>query len=627
MNTKSGNVMFMLAKEYHNGMPAPRSDPECIPPIGWVSSEKYDGYRARWMGKMEDKDEKIFLSRAQKLFNAHELFKIAMPDENLDGELWVGRENFQMMGVVRKKMPILEEWKHVQYIVYDLPDMKKPFSERIKALRKLVKENKERWDSIVSTLPTEFQIECPLKMAQQTFIESEKHMENLYKTILEKGGEGLMIKDPDSFYEDKRSNYMLKVKPSFDEEAIIIDYKLGNGKYKGILGGFICKSLINMDTYHLIDKDENHEFSLSGMDDSVRNDYETTHPIGTVISITHSGKTDGGKPRFARYVRKRDDIIVKDQVENPTLEKRNAVIFILKKISDYEKANGEAFKANSYLKVISELKKFKDDSDLTEANIRGIRGVGDAIFKKIDQILTTGSCSLYDKIKDIVDPREVFMNVHGIGPKRANELVKMGINSIEDLRGKKEYLNDKQKIGLQYYEELNKKIPHEEIVNHEKHLKTFLKKTDPKAELTIAGSYRRKKSESGDIDVLLKCDKKETYTKFIKKLVNQGYLVEELALGTKKYNGICKLGRKGIGRRIDIMYTKPEEYPFAILYFTGSGEFNQMMRKMVNDKGYTMNEYSIKHSDTGKKVDHTFNEEKDIFDFLEMGYVEPWQRL
>lgn len=617
----------MLAKEYHKGMPAPRSDPEFNPPVGWLASEKYDGYRARWMGKMKDKDEKVFLSRAKKLFNAHDLFKLAMPDENIDGELWVGRENFQMMGVVRKKVPILEEWKHVQYIVYDLPDLKKPFSERIKELNQIVKENKERWDSIVSTLPEEFQIECPLKMAKQTLIESEEQMDKLYKDILKKGGEGLMIKDPDSFYEDKRSNYMLKVKPEFDEEAEIVDFKLGNGKNKGILGSFICAPLTNMDTYHLRDKDPNHEFSLSGMDDNVRNNYETTHPIGTVVSITHSGKTDGGKPRFARYVRKRDDIIVKDQVENPSIEKRNDVIFILKKISDYEKANGEAFKANSYLKVISELKKFKDDSDLKEANIRGVRGVGDAIFKKIDQIIKTGSCPLYDKIKNIVDPREVFMNVHGIGPKRANELVKMGITSIEELRKKKDYLNDKQRIGLQYYEELIQKIPHEEIVKHERHLKTFLKKTDLNAELTIAGSYRRNKSESGDIDVLLKCEKRETFTKFIKKLVNQGYLVEELALGNKKYNGICKLGRNGIGRRIDIMYTTPEEYPFAILYFTGSGEFNQMMRKMVNDKGYTMNEYSIKHSDTGKKVDHVFTEEKDIFKFLEMGYVEPWQRL
>ena len=50
---------------------------------------------------------------------------------------------------------------------------------------------------------------------------------------------------------------------------------------------------------------------------------------------------------------------------------------------------------------------------------------------------------------------------------------------------------------------------------------------------------------------------------------------EVLATGTKKYNGISKLGSKGIPRRIDIMYTKPEEYPFAILYFTGSGDFFQ----------------------------------------------------
>jgi len=109
--------------------------------------------------------------------------------------------------------------------------------------------------------------------------------------------------------------------------------------------------------------------------------------------------------------------------------------------------------------------------------------------------------------------------------------------------------------------------------------------------------------------------------------VNQGYLVEQLALGPKKYNGICRLGRKGSGRRIDIMYTTPAEYPFAILYFTGSGDFNQLMRKEVNKKGLTMNEYGIKDSETGISPPNEFIVEKDIFDFLEMEYVEPWQRL
>jgi len=617
-------IDFMLAKEYMKGMPSPKSDEKCIPPVGWIVSEKYDGYRARWMGETNH----VFLSRAQKEFSgAPEWYKLAMPEENLDGELWVGRENFQSMGVVRKKAPDPKEWTPVKYLVYDIPDLDKPFSERLIILRKIVKENKARWDEVKKTLPEELRIECPLKMAPQTVIESEEQMEEIYRTIIEKGGEGIMLKDPDSFYENKRSNYLLKYKPSFDEEAIIVDYKLGKGKYTGILGGFICKPLLNMDTYHLIDKDEQHEFSISGMDDEVRNEYKETHPIGTVISYEHSGKTDSGKPRFARYMRKREDITVKEEIENPCSEKKKNILFILKKLADHEKANGEAFKANSYLKVISELKKLKDDSDFTEATIRGIKGVGDSIYQKIDQIMKTGSCPLYDKIKDIVDPRDALLKVHGIGPKRANELVKMGINTIDELKEKKEYLNEKQKIGLRYYDELNQPIPREEIVKHEKHLKTFLKKTDPNAELTISGSYRRNKAESGDIDVLLKAVKKETYTKFIKKLVNQGYLVEQLALGPKKYNGICRLGKNGSGRRIDIMYTTPSEYPFAILYFTGSGDFNQVMRKEVNQKGFTMNEYGIKSSETGKKVDFEFSVEKDIFDFLDMGYVEPWQRL
>jgi len=74
------------------------------------------------------------------------------------------------------------------------------------------------------------------------------------------------------------------------------------------------------------------------------------------------------------------------------------------------------------------------------------------------------------------------------------------------------------------------------------------------------------------------------------------------------------------------MYTKPEEYPFAVLYFTGSGEFNVKMREYSLEKGYTMNEYSIKHTNNKQKVDKIFNLEKDIFDFLNYEYKEPENR-
>lgn len=619
----------MLAKEWTKGMPAPRSDPSCVPPLGWKGSEKFDGYRGLW-----DSEHLEFYSRAGKMYNAPELFKKAMPKQNLDGELWCGRdqEDFQYMGCVRKKVPIDEDWAgHIKYIVYDLPEYPGTFEERLSELEKIVETNKVRWNKIRKVMPEPYRsIECPLVMAEQITIQSEDHLQDLFKKMIDGGSEGLMIKDPKSEYEDGRSNYMLKVKPAFDEEAIIIDYKEGKGKNTGRLGAFVCKPLLNMDTYHVIDEDETHEFALSGMDDEVRESYKETHPIGTIITIEHSGKTGSGKPRFARYMRIREDVILKEPEEiQKSTEKKDLIISIFKSISENEKANGHAFKASSYMKAISGLKNIIDDSDLTEKNITAIKGVGKSLCEKALLIIKTGTCPAYDKIKNKKDNKVDFMNIHGVGPKKAEELVKEGFETLEDLKKSKEknnFLNDVQLKGLKHYDDLLKRIPREEIEKHEYILKTMLNKVDPSAELTIAGSYRRKCHDSGDIDVLIKSEKKETYDKFIKKLKSIVYLIEDLAYGKKKYNGISKLGRSGIGRRIDIMYTKPEEYPFAILYFTGSGDFNRMMREQINEKGMSINEYSLKDMETKKPVDHVFLKEKDIFDYLDMFYVEPWQR-
>jgi DNA polymerase/3'-5' exonuclease PolX len=621
-------VEFMLAKEYTKGMSAPKSDPSCEPPIGWFSSEKYDGYRARYMG---EEPEQVFLSRQQKLFNAPEWFKEAMPNINLDGELWVGRDNFQDMGVVRQKQPGEEGWKTIKYVVYDLPDVQKPFCKRLEMLQKIVEQNEERWNEHRETLGAPFNsFPCPLVYTNQTKITTMDQLEHIYHGIISKGGEGIMLKHPSSIYEDKRSNYMLKYKPSFDEEAIIIDYKEGKGKYKGMLGGFICKQLINKDTYHIIDKDENHEFAISGMDDEVRENYKESHPIGTIISYEHSGKTKVGKPRFARYIRSRDDITIKETEDiPPSTTVRDTIVKIFAELSEYERINGESYKSTAYKKILPSIKKVKDDTALTDEYLLSIRGLGTKLLEKIHNIQTSGTCPMYEKIKDIKDPREDFMKIHGVGAKKAKDLVEQGFQSIQDLRDCEtitNVLNDKQQIGLKYYDELQKRIPFEEIKTHEKVLKQQLKHVDPEADITIAGSYRRRKETSGDIDVLLKSTNPKVFDGLIDRLCKLGYLVEYLAHGRKKYNGICKLGRKGISRRIDIMYTKPDEYPFAVFYFTGSDDFNKKIRKEIVDRGMSINEYSLKDANTKEKVDYKFVSEKDIFDYLNMEYVEPWDR-
>ena len=617
---------FMLAKEFKPGMKLPKELQGDKVPLGWFLSEKFDGYRARY-----DHEKKCFTSRAQKGFNAPDWFKEAMiPIHNLDGELWVGRENFQEMGVVRKKTPNPEEWMNVKYVVYDLPEYKGGFKKRIEVLKELVRLNNFRWDAVKQTFPEPFcNIECPLIMADQIEITSMGQFKGLYEKLVAEGAEGVMIKHPESVYEDKRSNYLLKYKPNFDAEAIIMDYSKGKGKYDGMLGGFVCKPLINHDTFHSIDNNEQHEFTISGMDDEIRENYKISHPIGTIISYEHSGLTDSGKPRFARYIRKRDDVTIKDMpVEKKgSVEKRNNIMMIFSKLYQYEKGS---FKARAYGNAINSLKMVSDDSELTDENLMKMNGVGQSLLTKIKEIMSTGTCSLYEKIKDYKDPKKVFEDIHAVGPKKAKELVDLGFKTIDELRkapNLNDILNDKQKIGLQFYDDILARIPRGEIVKHEQILKGMLQMVDPKAELTIAGSYRRGKVESGDIDVLLKSKDKKTYKKFIEALTEAEYLYpDHLAVGPKKYNGLAKIPKCLIHRRIDIMYTTPEEYPFAILYFTGSMEFNAKMRGLALEKGLSMNEYSLKDNNTKKVIDHKFNEEKDIFDYLGMDWVEPVDR-
>lgn len=111
-------------------------------------------------------------------------------------------------------------------------------------------------------------------------------------------GEGLMLRKPNSFYEAKKSNTLLKMKPSYDTECKIVGYSPGNGKNLGRLGAFECQLLKGTQTV----------FKVSGMNDSVRNSYLETHPIGTIITIKYNDFTKNGIPRFPQYLRKRSDL-------------------------------------------------------------------------------------------------------------------------------------------------------------------------------------------------------------------------------------------------------------------------------------------------------------------------------
>jgi len=357
--------------------------------------------------------------------------------------------------------------------------------------------------------------------------------------------------------------------------------------------------------------------------------------------------TEDGKPRFAGYSKIREDIELTEDINNDNIETdekptpksyndKYKLIMIFGALYKHELENREQFKARVYQKTIETLYDLKGDviekSHLDAIN--AVRGIGKKIIDKIEEYISTGSITLYNKLAVNDKDRNIkdeLSNIYGIGHVKAKELVeKRGIKSIDDLKLKTELLNSKQKIGLKYYDDLLLRIPRIETELHDKYIVNTFNSIGCNAYLM--GSYRRKTKDNGDVDVLVSCndDNSLKFKEGIDLLIKNGYLVENLAYGQKKYMGICKLnikGKKFINRRIDIMFTPIEEVPFALLYFTGSANLNKVMRKRALDMGYSINEHTIIDKKTKDPIiDHVFKTERDIFKFLKMDYLDPENR-
>lgn len=305
---------------------------------------------------------------------------------------------------------------------------------------------------------------------------------------------------------------------------------------------------------------------------------------------------------------------------------------LLIRLEDLMKMKGEPFRARAYQKAKETIMAYPNEINSPD-QLKGLPGIGVTILKKFKEYQETGTLKLLEREKD--RPRYIFAKVYGIGPKKAKELEEMGITSIAELRERQnELLNDVQKKGLKYYEDILKRIPRDEIIEYEKAFKkAFDKVKQDGDEFEILGSYRRGAKTSGDIDIAItnKNDDNSIFDKFITELQKDGIVIELLSKGKTKSLTVGKLSNKPIARRLDFMYSKPEEYAFALLYFTGSMPFNVVQRRHAIQLGYTMNEHGlyklegIKKS-KGARLDKYFPTEKAIFDFLGLEYRGPTER-
>jgi len=304
-------------------------------------------------------------------------------------------------------------------------------------------------------------------------------------------------------------------------------------------------------------------------------------------------------------------------------------------ITEYNKLltdiNKTKFELNSYKRVIDIIDTLT--FDLTKANvdkIKDIKYIGKRTIKRIEEILTYGYIMDYkDKAINNLNEYQIIKNlikIHGIGIVKAKKLYDDNI-TYDNIEYHLDNLSYDQKLGVKYKTEIEKPIPRKEITKFTKKLNTLLYKFNSDLYYDICGSYRRGKLESGDIDILITNmgNNDILLQDIVKYLTSNNILVDNLTLhGNKKYMGFAQLDKKSSIRRIDIRLIPLKSYYFALLYFTGSDKTNKMMRELAKHKNLKLSEYSL--IDIDSKKEYIVNSEEDIFNLLEIIYINPLDR-
>lgn len=280
----------------------------------------------------------------------------------------------------------------------------------------------------------------------------------------------------------------------------------------------------------------------------------------------------------------------------------------------------EAKSYNKALQIISTV-----DHDMEMDEFKSLPGVGKKIYATICQIYdgiddNTGVAEInnllpadYDKIYFIAS----LIDIDGFGFATANKLFEQGIHSLTDLNKAK--LTSRQQSGLKYYLDLKERIPRAKIDHFNDTLNNILSGIN----FIISGSYRRGLPDSGDIDVLMWSDNPDVTLEMIHNLLETHHIITKiLSMGAKNIQGIIQLDNQLC--RLDIFFfPNPEELPYALLYTTGSKNLNIKMRAKAKLLGWHLESYSMTDADKNPII---VNNEREIFEKLDMPYLEPTER-
>ena len=260
--------------------------------------------------------------------------------------------------------------------------------------------------------------------------------------------------------------------------------------------------------------------------------------------------------------------------------------------------------------------------------LKGIKGIGDALRDKLGELAKTGSLGFYENLKKEF-PETVFalFEIQGLGPKKIKAMYDaLGVDSLEKLKaaceeGKVAGLpgfgaKTQTKIleGMAANEKFADRYLYGSIGNLVEGILETLRLHPEISRVAVAGSYRRAKETLGDLDFLV--------------ATKEGALVCEDFTTLPQVDAVIACGdtkasvRLKNGMHCDLRAVRNEEFPFALQYFTGSKEHNVALRSLALKKGWSLNEYGLNPVDDSTERPEVF-EEKDIYRVLGLQFIEP----
>ena len=298
-------------------------------------------------------------------------------------------------------------------------------------------------------------------------------------------------------------------------------------------------------------------------------------------------------------MQKHDGLNKKDNPNFRTIE-------ILQKMADYYDRTRDKWRWVAYRKAIGCLS-IQTTQIISKEQALALPHIGVRLADKIEEIVWTSRLRCLDNTMN--EPEDVafqlFLGIYGVGFAQAKLWVSQGYRTLKSL-SQSASLTDNQRIGVEHYEDFQKRIPRSEVTAHAALLRDHILAVSADLELTVGGSYRRGAPHCGDIDFLLTSPtipitalRSLFLNELLPRLAAIRYLRAGLAetdpiKGTKWHGAACLPSAKAqIWRRIDFLLVPYEEWGAALIYFTGNDIFNRSMRLLASKKGMRLNQKGL----------------------------------